>query len=321
MENILKGKSVDQIITDLLQELADELPGLRGKKYKFFLELWNSEENWNLRSKLSGEGIISLGDGAYAIRDTILPVLYLFVGEDSALLVDTGLGYPELPERIKKLTGGKPLTVTATHASPLTMGGAAYFDGVHLPKSEVPMAKWLCSPKIRKGFALLNPARLVLHNGAKVSEEKGRVVVDDASKYDLGGRTIHVIKTPGSTRGTRCFRDDMTGITVTGELLGPVAFSIFPNSPSLSEYEKSLDLLENEAGDGEKYGMWSARPLRGDREGEFHKLIDSAVSDGNSTERLVGVKIAPSRNALLLYFPWRARHRKWSEKFSKIWKN
>ena len=24
---------------------------------------------------------------------------------------------------------------------------------------------------------------------------------------------------------------------------------------------------------------------------------------------------------LLLYFPWRARHRKWSEKFSKIWKN
>lgn len=103
--------------------------------------------------------------------------IYLFLGEEKALLTDTGFGcFPDLKEKVKEITD-LPLMVMNSHGHPDHCGGNASFGEVYADP-----AGYEGIMKFSEGDCTLLPI------------EGGDVI-------DLGGRQFEVISTPGHMDG------------------------------------------------------------------------------------------------------------------------
>ena len=127
------------------------------------------------------------------------PFLYLFAGEDRALLLDTGSG-SGLPvrETIDQLIGGRfPLVVAHTHAHRDHIAHDGQF--VDRPDTVV-----------------------VGHPPEAVAQFFG---IENwpvtAATYNLGGRQLDIIPSPGHERASITTYDQLTGMLVTGDHVYP----------------------------------------------------------------------------------------------------
>lgn len=68
----------------------------------------------------------------YAINEYGLNAMFLIVGEEKALLIDTGTGVCDLPATLRYLTD-KPVQVVLTHGHPDHAGAIGWFDEVWAP--------------------------------------------------------------------------------------------------------------------------------------------------------------------------------------------
>ena len=121
---------------------------------------------------------------------------YLLEGESGALLIDTGFGTIELPAIVQTLTE-QPLQVVNTHGHFDHVGGNARFDRVYLHKQDKGVYAQHTSPAMRALFpelSLPTPADNILW-------------MDETQVFDLGGRTVTVLLTPGHTLGSICLLD------------------------------------------------------------------------------------------------------------------
>ena len=84
----------------------------------------------------------------YRIHDPLGVYFYLIVGDEKALLFDTGYGIGNIPEMIKTITT-KPLTVILGHAHIDHANGAYQFDEVYLNESDFEVYKLHTSPSFR----------------------------------------------------------------------------------------------------------------------------------------------------------------------------
>jgi hydroxyacylglutathione hydrolase len=125
------------------------------------------------------------------------PFLFLILGKDRALLVDTGAGSVDTATFTKKLIAKLPLTVVHTHAHGDHVGGD-------------------------KGFAGL--ADVTLIPAAVDAEQKAFGIAnwpDQPGSIDLGDRIIDVIAIPGHQAAHVAYYDRKTGILLTGDHLYP----------------------------------------------------------------------------------------------------
>ena len=128
------------------------------------------------------------------------PFLYLILGRDRALLVDTGAGASDAATVVRKLVakkGALALTVAHSHA-----------HGDHVAGD--------------KGFAELPNVTLIK---ADVGAEKQAFGIgnwpEQAGSIDLGGRVIDVLPIPGHQPAHLAYYDRETGILLTGDHLYP----------------------------------------------------------------------------------------------------
>lgn len=164
---------------------------------------------------------------------------YLVLGDDRAVLIDTGCGIGDLAGAVKKITD-LPLSVLNTHAHWDHAGGNYQFQErwIHpLEAEKVHRAQEIDFPP----GSLRNSAR-----NASLPEQIGPEIIVyrpvpatgallDGQKIDLGGRTLRVIHSPGHSPGHCCFDlssdQESEKILFTGDTAfqGPV-FACFPGA-------------------------------------------------------------------------------------------
>ena len=164
----------------------------------------------------AGAAPAQIADGIYVLATIgCVSYSYMVVGKDKALVIDTGLGDADVYANARKVTD-LPLELVNTHG-----------HGDHIG----------CNEKFDVVYA--HPA-----DHAKVSRKNKDIIpVQEGYVFDLGGRKLEVIETPGHTPGSICILDRANKILFMGDSLyaGPL-FLQFEYS-SLKDYIASIDKL------------------------------------------------------------------------------
>lgn len=164
--------------------------------------------------------VIEIAYQTYAINEYGLNVMFLLVGEDKALLIDTGSGVCDLPAVVSSVTD-KPVQVVLTHGHPDHAGGNGWFDEVWAHPDDFQMALNL-TYESRRGYAegmlKMNPAAPVTAEDTKQFDKQPKMLpLYEGDTIDLGGRKVMVYETPGHTPGGLSFLDVRERILISGD--------------------------------------------------------------------------------------------------------
>lgn len=210
-----------------------------------------------------------IGERTYRIDECGRDNCYLLLGDERALLIDSSIGTGDLRSLVRSLTD-LPVTVAATHAHGDHTGGACQFGEVWVHRNE-------CNSK----FRLLNLKKVradLISNtmkkaGITAADVRGNVLktkwlpFDEGKTFDLGGRTVKTVLTPGHSPGGVVFLDDgekkmFTGDNVCAVLLLKVVFALSVEQ-WLPGARKTLELCgEYEPWGGHADGRQSAEQIR-----------------------------------------------------------
>lgn len=167
---------------------------------------------------------------------------YLLLGTGSALLIDTGLGVSNIREAVDTLTD-LPVTVATTHAHWDHIGGHALFDTVAVHRLE---RNWLVEK-----FPL--PLAAVKENLLKepcdfppefspdayqIFQGEPQLLLEDKMKFNLGGRSLQTIHTPGHSPGHCCFYEPERRYLFSGDLLyRGCLYAFYPSTDPVLFYQ------------------------------------------------------------------------------------
>ena len=150
--------------------------------------------------------------------------IYLFLGEEKALLTDTGFGcFPDLKEKVAEITD-LPLIVMNSHGHPDHCGGNASFGVVYADP-----AGYEGIMKFSEGDCTLLP-------------------IQDGDVIDLGGRQFEVISTPGHMDGHLSLLNRAERILLPGDIVQCEHIVMYlGHGVDFAKYRESLVKLQNMA--------------------------------------------------------------------------
>lgn len=170
--------------------------------------------------------VVEIAPRTWLISEYKLVNMYLLEGDAGALLIDCGTGIGDIPAEVRKLTD-KPLTVVITHGHLDHDGAAAQFDAVYMHPLDIPLSERMYerAPQFRDMYVrsrvpVRNPGAdpeeilaLIQKNGPVT-----RLPVEDGHIFDLGGRHVEVIHTPGHSLGSICLLDKENRLLFNGDI-------------------------------------------------------------------------------------------------------
>lgn len=168
--------------------------------------------------------IVRVGDGIYQIKYYWLGLanvyMFLIVGEERALLIDTGYATTHAIDYVRQVTD-KPITVVCTHGHYDHIGGNADFDAVYMSEKDLPTAKEHSDYAHLKGmmdhYGEVSPLYKFLFNLPKIKKSIEASIhvapcsylsLPESGYFDLSGRKVSFIETPGHTQGSICLFDE-----------------------------------------------------------------------------------------------------------------
>ena len=143
---------------------------------------------------------------------------FLLIGEDAALLIDSGMNVKGVKALVKEITD-KPVTLFNTHADPDHTGANGEFKQV-----------------------MMNPAEL--SNYRLANRSKDIIPLFDGDVIDIGGRPLQTIALPGHTPGSTAILDRNSGMLFSGDPIQDGAIFMFGPMRDLSAYIHSLRRLK-----------------------------------------------------------------------------
>jgi glyoxylase-like metal-dependent hydrolase (beta-lactamase superfamily II) len=184
-----------------------------------------------------------LAPRVWVIGDHGADNMYLIEGNDSSLLVDTGLGVADLASFVKKLTS-KPLIVVNTHGHPDHAGANYQFEKVYVYPADSSAARSCNRPEAREGSTKTmlqgnKPSADELYKGTPINTRL--VPVREGYVFNLGGRRIQVMETPGHTPGELCLLDIENKLLFTGDNNNGLVWLFLQNCRPLHEYLVTLE--------------------------------------------------------------------------------
>lgn len=200
--------------------------------------------NFGLSAKEVDQGVYRIsGLGVYR---------YLFVGDEYALLMDTGYGISNIKKVVAKITD-KPLIVVNSHFHPDHSNGNQLFDKIYINEHDLPFVA--DRPlSLQRIFDAVDNQLKESHPKIKLVEKKlesailsGRskkttyIPVEDDYEFDLGGRTLTLHWVPGHTEGSCVLVDWANQIIYTGDSCN-TGFWLWTNlDATASTYADTLD--------------------------------------------------------------------------------
>lgn len=164
-----------------------------------------------------------LDEHTWQLLDPFRTYLYLLEGSEKAVLLDAGNGFSGLGELVRSLTE-KPVTVILTHGHFDHTGAAAEFSDCFIKEEDLPV---LLSGFDRKDRAEKMRVFSRLFEVPLTAEEEQYLIdakapgnisfLKEGDVFDLGGRTLEVIETPGHTKGSICLLEKETQRLYSGD--------------------------------------------------------------------------------------------------------
>lgn len=208
---------------------------------------------------------VDVGDGwftVYAVAPDVYAITeprqyegvssFLVVGTRRAVLFDSGLGVARIRAVVAKLTA-LPVTVLNSHTHFDHVGGNHEFTDVR--NLDVPFSA--ASARGDVGEALGDYAKDTLAEDrvcgalpAGVTSRayamptwKASAQVRDGERFDLGGRTLEVLRTPGHTPDSLCLLDAANGLLFTGDTFYSGEVFLWAPETDVAGYEASIARL------------------------------------------------------------------------------
>jgi glyoxylase-like metal-dependent hydrolase (beta-lactamase superfamily II) len=191
--------------------------------------------------------VSQLSNTAWRIEDAGMVSEYLILGEEKALLVDCGWGIGDLAKVIAGLTS-LPLIVINTHGHPDHTCGNYQFDGAFIHEGDAPMLKRNYDPAVRANILRRFPKHTLPHGFSEHAWVNAPLrhytPIKGSRRFDLGGRPLDVIETPGHTPGSICLYDHREKMLFSGDnIISGETLLNLPDSLPLATYLKSVDKL------------------------------------------------------------------------------
>lgn len=146
--------------------------------------------------------------------------IYLIAGDERALLIDTGWGLGDLAGLVASLIP-LPLLVVNTHGHPDHVCGNGQFTAVHIHPNDIPLLEGNFLPENREWMIngiLGKTEPQGLSKEGWINTPLSQVIpVRDGFTFDLGGRTVEVIESPGHSPGCICLRERNEDLLFTGD--------------------------------------------------------------------------------------------------------
>ena len=199
--------------------------------------------------------IVEIAPRTWLISDYLLAHMFLLEGDEKALLIDAGSGLGPLEEQVKSLTD-KPLILALTHGHADHLGGCHLFPGV---KSLIHPEDMFFAEEFTEAYAQefidnYVKTRGPVRNPEATDEDWKQIIrpygpaeygtLEDGEVFELGGRAVEVIHTPGHSMGSVCFLDHKERLLVTGDTVNDCLLLNFPpHTSTVAQYHESIQKL------------------------------------------------------------------------------
>lgn len=171
--------------------------------------------------------VIQYGEGLYT---------FLLLGEEKALLIDTGYGRGEFPNLVDELKGDRELMVVNTHGHYDHTGGNPWFPKVHMHENAKAYANHSFGPVDEAWFANMP------------YPDYEMIPVEDGHIFDLGNRQVRVLHTPAHCDSSLSFIDRGRRLLFAGDEFdsGQANLQDFASVGAFLKNMKRLKSLEGE---------------------------------------------------------------------------
>lgn len=199
--------------------------------------------------------VIDYGNGIYGIDQQMVRA-FLLVGTDAALLLDTGAIRADIPAIVQGITD-LPLTVILTHG-----------DGDHIGNLQ------------DFGEAWMNERDMTAVKSHAHCERVKLRPLADGQVFDIGGRTLRVLFTPGHTAGSVCLIDDEHKILFAGDTVSYGPVFMFGERRDMAAYLSTLERLRQMKDDGvfdTVYGCHNTCPIPADATDDLIACVSGII--------------------------------------------
>lgn len=165
-------------------------------------------------------------DGIFEIDEFEGTEIFVIVGDERALVIDTGTGIGDLKGLIENKITDKPYVVAASHNHVDHLGGAGWFPQIYIHPDDMHLANRHYPPtfEFRKYYAKIVREREGKYYAydpetdiRKWEAQPEFLPMKDGQIFDLGGRTVTAFHCPGHTEGEMVFLDDKTRTLLCGD--------------------------------------------------------------------------------------------------------
>lgn len=194
-----------------------------------------------------------IAPNTYEIDEFDCASIFLLVGDEKALVIDTGSGIGDLRGVIAGITD-KPLVLVLTHGHGDHTGGIGWFEEYFMHPADWDKYTWMEGVESRKRYAGIISRREGKQYGYDPETDirpwpeqasPKRMSLEDGQKFDLGGRIVTALHTPGHSPGSTVFLDPQSRILFSGDSCNcNVLLASKPGSPTFVSIEHSLAALK-----------------------------------------------------------------------------
>ncbi|MDR2654683.1 MAG: MBL fold metallo-hydrolase [Oscillospiraceae bacterium] len=148
-------------------------------------------------------------------------LVYLLEGGEKALLIDSAVNIPGLRELVSGLSK-KPIELAITHGHLDHIGSAHQFGRAYVSEADSEVLQRHTDPAFVKAMIADEFPPIMQKIFAKIIKEMTAPLPPTEwlplpESFELGGRKIEVIKTPGHTPGSVCFLDRGNRLLFSGD--------------------------------------------------------------------------------------------------------
>lgn len=189
--------------------------------------------------------VYKYNDNLYQIKDALGSLITLVIGEDKALVFDTGYGIGDLKKQIEEITE-KPLIVVNSHGHMDHSCGNYQFDKVYIDKRDLELCKKHNSKPWR--IRNINSAKNIkalpenFDEELYISKEEGNLEFLSVGQiFDLGNVQLEVINMEGHTQGSIGLFIKDWKLMLVSDATCPFIWIFLEESTPVSVYVKMLE--------------------------------------------------------------------------------
>lgn len=183
-----------------------------------------------------------INDNLYAIKSASGEFVFLVIGKDKAMLIDTCLGYGNLKQYVETITD-KELIIVMTHGHVDHALGAPEYETAYMNKADINLYKEHSKIEHRMGYmsANLGPNFIFDQNLVVKPDPNYKFnSLNDNQSFDLGQITVSFHSLAGHTAGMMVALIEELEVLIISDACNNSTFLFDEYSLSVEEYKQNL---------------------------------------------------------------------------------